>query len=104
MPRSWGLFSGAIMESGPIASWTAKNWTVASFEFDFMSKNIGCFNKDKKLELECLRSKPTNTYLTFNGDYTCTFTCCFQPIIDGSDIVYVETLTEEFLSHTISSQ
>lgn len=41
-PRSWGLFTRAGMESGPVATWTSQSMMDATAKFDTLVARFGC--------------------------------------------------------------
>ena len=55
MPNSWPLFQQGIMESGPIAYWSAKPINVYDEVTKYMLQQLGCGSSSEDDALSCLR-------------------------------------------------
>eukprot|EP01120_Amphizonella_sp_Union-15-10_P001841 TRINITY_DN11986_c0_g1_i1.p1 TRINITY_DN11986_c0_g1~~TRINITY_DN11986_c0_g1_i1.p1 ORF type:complete len:525 (-),score=65.73 TRINITY_DN11986_c0_g1_i1:51-1625(-) len=87
MVKSWGLFRGAIMESGPIVSWSARDLSGALKQFDIFAASLQCGMSDPAQQIACLRSIPTDEVEKYSRSYCDPLvTCCWSPTIDGSEI------------------
>jgi len=58
MSRSFKLFSAAIVESGPIASWSAKPMSAANSEFSQLVQQVNCVSPNNTATLQCLQNTP----------------------------------------------
>jgi carboxylesterase type B len=54
MPKSNGLFTRAIMESGPWADWTARTWAQSANHTDRVAGSLKCAGTDAEV-IACLR-------------------------------------------------
>lgn len=60
--KSWGLYSRAAMESGPIAPWTAQPYEFAVDKFNGVAQNLGCMSESNNggtatANLDCMRNR-----------------------------------------------
>jgi para-nitrobenzyl esterase len=81
-PRSKGLFSGAIIESGAFSPWTAQPYNISSTRLAQFAKNVGCGAAD----LACMRAVNTTDALKADHDMTSAF-LQWSPTIDGVEVV-----------------
>jgi para-nitrobenzyl esterase len=81
-PRSRGLFSGAIIESGAFSPWTAQPYNISSLRLAEFAKNVGCGAAD----LACMRAVNASEVLRADKDLTKAF-LEWSPTIDGVEIL-----------------
>lgn len=81
-PRSKGLFSGAIIESGSFSAWTAQPYNISSLRLAEFAKNVGCGAAD----LACMRAVNASEVLRADHDLTSAF-LEWSPTIDGVEVV-----------------
>jgi para-nitrobenzyl esterase len=81
-PRSKGLFSGAIIESGAFSAWTAQPYNISSLRLAEFAKNVGCGAAD----LACLRAVNASDVLRADRGLTQAF-LEWSPTIDGVEVV-----------------
>jgi para-nitrobenzyl esterase len=67
MPRSRGLFHGAIMDSGAFNQWTYRPWSDAADLYKTLVKQLGCDAWSEPLD--CMLSKDTTTLLNISDTY-----------------------------------
>jgi len=84
MPKSKGLFSRAVMESGPFVNWIAIDMEIATNMYNQLAVNADCTGTDSQI-LHCLRSLTTNQLMQFSPK-KCVTSCCWAPVIDGVEI------------------
>eukprot|EP01116_Phalansterium_solitarium_P022466 TRINITY_DN7433_c0_g1_i1.p1 TRINITY_DN7433_c0_g1~~TRINITY_DN7433_c0_g1_i1.p1 ORF type:complete len:529 (-),score=81.42 TRINITY_DN7433_c0_g1_i1:161-1717(-) len=86
MPKSFGLYHAAIMESGPFADWIAKPMEVSQQQFDATVAKLGCnvTGYSDAQVLACLRNL-TSAQIQ-HSKIDCATTCCYYPTIDGVEI------------------
>lgn len=85
MPKSWGLFDTAIMQSGGFQRWVAKPLAWAQKNFDALLKSIACN------DVECLVGKSTAELLEHAEGQRLPSTdswdgCQWSPVIDGVEL------------------
>lgn len=86
-PRSMGLFSGAIIESGPWAAWTAQPYNISKSRWPQMAEMVGCGSAAPgAARLACMRAVPMQTLLDHYGNTTHGF-IQFSPVIDGVEVI-----------------
>ena len=86
--RSWGLFSRAGMESGPIAYWVTTTVELATKAFDTMAANLKC-NATSGSVVACMRSASAVDVLEASdkvGALPPTLLLKWSPVIDGVEI------------------
>ena len=81
-PRSRGLFSGAIIESGAFSTWTAQPYNISSTRLAQFAKNVGCDAAD----LACMRAVNTSEALKADRGLTNAF-LEWSPTIDGVEVL-----------------
>lgn len=81
-PRSRGLFSGAIIESGAFSPWTAQPYNISSLRLAEFAKNVGCGAAD----LACMRAVNASEVLKADRGLTKAF-LEWSPTIDGVEIL-----------------
>lgn len=81
-PRSRGLFSGAIIESGSFSAWTAQPYNISSLRLAEFAKNVGCGPAD----LACMRAVNASEVLRADRGLTSAF-LEWSPTIDGVEVV-----------------
>eukprot|EP01130_Rhizamoeba_saxonica_P017270 TRINITY_DN8308_c0_g1_i1.p1 TRINITY_DN8308_c0_g1~~TRINITY_DN8308_c0_g1_i1.p1 ORF type:complete len:505 (-),score=106.48 TRINITY_DN8308_c0_g1_i1:1074-2588(-) len=75
MPRSWGLFSQAIIQSGAFAKWTAVNISESENNWNAIAEQVGCTT------LKCMRNATAEQIMENYANLP------FLPAIDNSEIV-----------------
>jgi para-nitrobenzyl esterase len=83
-PRSWGLFSGAIIESGSVSDWTAQPYNISATRLMQLAKNLNCSTAPDVLA--CMRAVDANTLLNAEHDLT-QGQLEWSPAIDGVVVV-----------------
>lgn len=96
-PATWGMFAGAIMESGPAAAaWVAKSMSEANETFLEVCKAAGC-PTSSSASLACLMAKPWQFFVDHGDKISSAFSSpsslskvspggfdlTFAPVIDG---------------------
>ena len=81
-PRSRGLFSGAIIESGAFSVWTTQPYNISSTRLPQFAKIVGCDAAD----LVCMRAVNTSEALKADSGLTSAF-LEWSPTIDGVEVV-----------------
>ena len=83
-PRSKGLFSRAIIESGPpCANWTSKSWETSVSDAKLVSSNLGCAEDDTF----CLRSQNASAVLHAGKSVKHPVKgVTWSPVIDGVEL------------------
>lgn len=86
-PRSKGLFSGAITESGAFSVWTAQPYNISKTRLAQFAANTGCAGAagDAAL-LACMRALNTSEVLKGDRGLTSAF-LEWSPAIDGVEVV-----------------
>jgi len=93
MPRSAGLFSGAIAQSGAWDNFTVQAVDAANNNFHMFAQHAGCGKAgDDDQILACLRRKPLRTL--FGGDIMSAIAntskdALFGPTVDGVELIDV---------------
>jgi para-nitrobenzyl esterase len=86
MPSSWGLFSQAVVESGPVAAWSAKPFDIMQAVYDGMAAQFNCTT------LACLRQIEGHKIQQLNNvdqieqrvsNLTSVTTVTWSPVVDG---------------------
>jgi para-nitrobenzyl esterase len=88
-PKSWGLFSGGIIESGSFSPWTAQPYNISQTRFNQFAKNVGCAGAGSGSGsdvLACLRTVNVSQVLKGDHDLTSAF-LEWSPAIDGVEIL-----------------
>eukprot|EP01052_Picozoa_sp_SAG31_P055461 SAG31_NODE_15325_length_760_cov_1.291982_1_plen_210_part_01 len=91
MPESWGLFSGAIMQSGGFQKWVAKPLHEAAANYGAFSKAAGCGTGSNSEVLSCLLDKSAEELLASSEGIQLPSTdswdrCQWSPVIDGVEL------------------
>ena len=92
MPRSAGLFAGAITESGPFAPWSAQTLSQSSVKFLDMAGALGCAAATNASALtdpavlRCLRSATTQELLHATGAVPGSGLLTWSPVVDGVEL------------------
>ena len=81
-PRSRGLFSRAIIESGAFSAWTAQPYNISSTRLAQFAKNVGCGAAD----LACMRAVNASEVLRADRGLTSAF-LEWSPTIDGVEVL-----------------
>ena len=72
-PRSKGLFSGAIAQSGPLAArWVYQRWDEAAALFADLVRGLGCGGPSNADVAQCLRSKDAASVLAATASAVCS--------------------------------
>eukprot|EP00040_Diaphanoeca_grandis_P032805 m.199629 g.199629 ORF g.199629 m.199629 type:complete len:567 (+) comp32741_c0_seq2:175-1875(+) len=86
-PKSEGFFNGAIMESGPLASWLAKPMFVAEKNFDQILQISGCSNLSASQDqVKCLRNVSATDALHMFDNPHCGGLIDWNSVIDGVEL------------------
>ena len=94
-PRSWGLFTRAGMESGPMAGWTSQSIGDATATFDAFASGLGCGGPTvgSAAVQRCLRALPFENISTFCRQTKLPLPSTglglinWIPVVDGVDLV-----------------
>jgi carboxylesterase type B len=90
-PRSWGMFTRAGMESGPIATWTSQSLTDASAKFDMIAQRLGCGGPSAPSAAvqRCLRAVPAANLTADHGlppSAAGRGILLWSPVVDGVEL------------------
>ena len=81
-PRSKGLFSRAIIESGTFSVWTAQSYNISGTRLAQFARNVGCGPAD----LACMRALNATQVLDADRGLTSAF-LEWSPTIDGVEVI-----------------
>jgi para-nitrobenzyl esterase len=83
-PRSLGLFSGAIIESGSFSDWTAQPPNISFTRLPQVAKNLGCQGAGDVLA--CMRAANATTLMNAQHDIT-SGQLTWSPTEDGVEVL-----------------
>lgn len=86
-PRSWGLFQRAIMESGPVADWTAQPFNISAQKEAVIAANLGCGALAGAARLACLRNASWQDLLSADNGAVPGNIVQWSPVIDGVEVL-----------------
>lgn len=84
-PRSLGLFSGAIIESGSFSDWTAQPYAISRTRLPQVAANVKCPTSGATM-LACLRAVNESEMLAADRHLTSAF-LEWSPVIDGVEVI-----------------
>lgn len=84
-PKSLGLFSGAIIESGSFSDWTAQPYEISRTRLPQVAANVNCPTSGDKM-LACLRAVNETEMLAADKHLTSAF-LEWSPVIDGVEVI-----------------
>jgi para-nitrobenzyl esterase len=84
-PRSLGLFSGAIIESGSFSDWTAQPYNISKTRLPQVAANVKCPTSGPTM-LSCLRAINETEMLAADKHLTSAF-LEWSPVIDGVEVL-----------------
>jgi carboxylesterase type B len=79
--RSWPLYTRALMQSGPLADWTAQTLGTASKRFDLLAAHANCTGATAAAMQACLRAKSSLEIYAASKGLPSNGLCDWSPVI-----------------------